>query len=289
MFQELKFQLSTAILTILTVAAVVAAVINFDQQQKFRLPDDGVTWVNRHGVVEALYVSHTSQGAKAGLHAGDVVLRINGVVVDNSTKVTQLLAGIGSWNKADYQLRRHDVEFKTSVIVGEVPKDPAISYMYLVGAAYLIIGLFVYFRRGSAHKALHFYIFCLIAFIFSTFHYTGKLNTFDQVIYFANVAAGLLAPTVFLHFCLTFPEPRKWIRNFAGAAILYAPAAVFLLVFAGLTSGALRIALPLVVVRWLMDRLWLPLITLIYMAGALVLTIERRKQEDPIVRQSTLR
>src|SRR5215471_8982065 len=113
MFQELKFQLSTAILTILTVAAIVAAVINFDQQQKFRLPDDGVTWVDRHGVVEALYVSHTSQGAKAGLHAGDVVLRINGAVVDRATKVTQLLAGIGSWNKADYQLRRRDVEFKT--------------------------------------------------------------------------------------------------------------------------------------------------------------------------------
>jgi PAS domain S-box-containing protein len=285
MFQELKFQLSTAILTILTVAAVVAAVINFDQQRKFRLPDDGVTWVDRQGTVEALYIAHASQGVKAGLHSGDVLLRINGVVVNNATKVTQVLAGIGSWNKAEYQVRRRGVEFKTTLIVGEVPKDPAISYLYLVGAAYLVIGLFVYFRRGSAHKALHFYIFCLISFIFSTFHYTGKLNTFDQIIYFANVAAGLLAPTVFLHFCLVFPEPRRWMRNLAGVAILYAPAAAFMLVFAGLTSGMIRIALPLVVVRWLMDRLWLPLITLTYLAGVLVLTLERHNQEDPIVRQ----
>ena len=49
MLQELKFQLSTAVLTILTIAAVASAVINFQQQQKFRLPDDGVIWVNEFG------------------------------------------------------------------------------------------------------------------------------------------------------------------------------------------------------------------------------------------------
>ena len=42
MFQELKFQLSTAILTILTLAASVAAVTNFWQYEHFRLPDDGI-------------------------------------------------------------------------------------------------------------------------------------------------------------------------------------------------------------------------------------------------------
>ena len=47
--QELKFQLSTAILTILTVAAAVSAGINFSQQFRFHLPDDGVTWVDHAG------------------------------------------------------------------------------------------------------------------------------------------------------------------------------------------------------------------------------------------------
>ena len=49
MFQELKFQLSTAILTILTLAAGVSAFINFQQQNRFRLPEDGVIWVDRQG------------------------------------------------------------------------------------------------------------------------------------------------------------------------------------------------------------------------------------------------
>src|SRR5689334_19080918 len=228
MFQELKFQLSTAILTILTVAAIIAAAINFDQQRKFRLPDDGVTWVDHQKSVQALYVSHASQAARGGIRAGDIILKINAVPVTTANKVTQLLVGIGSWNKAEYEIRRSGVEFKTTIIVGEVPKDPAVSYLYLTGFAYLIIGLFVYFRRGSAHKALHFYIFCLISFIFFDFHYTGKLNTFDQIIYFANEVAGLLAPTIFLHFCLSFPEPRRWMRHFVSVPLLYAPAALFL-------------------------------------------------------------
>src|ERR1039457_4057045 len=57
MFQELKFQLSTAILTILTLAAGVAAIVNFGQYEHLRMPDDGVIWVDRAGHVEALYVA----------------------------------------------------------------------------------------------------------------------------------------------------------------------------------------------------------------------------------------
>ena len=53
MFQELKFQFSTAILTIVTLAAGVAAFINFQQQERFRLPDDGVIWVDRQEIGRA--------------------------------------------------------------------------------------------------------------------------------------------------------------------------------------------------------------------------------------------
>ena len=44
--RELKQQLVSALLVILTVAAVVAAAINFQQQSRYHLPDDGVTWVD---------------------------------------------------------------------------------------------------------------------------------------------------------------------------------------------------------------------------------------------------
>jgi two-component system NtrC family sensor kinase len=285
MFQELKFQLSTAILTILTLAAGVAAVINFQQQHSFRLPEDGVVWVDRNGSVEALYVTPGSGGANAGVHRGDRLERINGAPIEKPANVTQVLVSIGSWNKAAYRVNSRGVAFDTTVIVGEVPLDRAVTYQYLVGFAYLIIGLFVYYRRGSAHKARHFYVLCLASFIFLSFHYTGQLNGFDKVIYFGNVAAGLVAPTVFLHFCLTFPEPRKWFRNRVRVAVLYAPAALLFAAYAAFSSGALTIAIPLVELRWMLDRVWMVFSTVPYIAGGLALAATYRQAEDPIVRQ----
>jgi len=285
MFQELKFQLSTAILTILTLAASVAALINFQQQQRFRLPEDGVIWVDRNGGVEALSVPAGSEGAKAGLHTGDRLKMINGLPIQKAVEVTQVLASVGPWKWATYFASRSGIDFESKLMVGEVPVNRARLYQYLVGAAYLMIGLFVYFRRGSAHKAQHFYILCLASFVFFCFHYTGRLDNFDKIIYFGNVAAGLLAPAVFLHFCLTFPERRKWLYKHLGVSVVYLPALLLFLLYIAFASGVLSVAVPLVELRWALDRVWVVLSTLPYVVGAIVLSFEYGKAEDTIVRQ----
>ena len=286
MFQELKFQLSTAILTILTVAAAVAAVINFDEQLHFRLPQDGVIWVDRAEGVQALYAPPDSPAGKAGIRPGDFLKSINTGQVDRSSDVIKILWTIGPWQKVTYHVVRGGQDFDVAnLIVGEVPLDRAILYQYVVGFFYLFVGLFVYFRRGSAHKARHFYILCLISFIAFCFHFTAKLNGFDKVIYFGNLAAVLAAPAVFLHFCVTFPEPRKWFSSRSGVALLYAGPAAFFLLFLGFTSGALKVNIPLLELNWSLDRLWMLLASMPYLAGGFVLATEYRKAEDPIVRQ----
>jgi len=285
MLQELKFQLSTAILTVATVAAAVFAVINFQQQFKFRLPEDNVIWVDRQDGVVALHVVPGGQGAKAGLHDGDRLRKIAGVPIEQAIHVPQVLVSVGAWNKAEYTLQRSGVEFKATVYVVSTPPDAALVYLYLVGAAYLIIGLFVYFRRGSAHKAGHFYIFCLTSFIFFCFHPTNKLNAFDQVMYFGNVVAGLIAPTIFLHFCLTFPEPLPWFRSKIRSAVLYLPAVLVSAGWVAATSGTLKVGISPVELVWMMDRLWLAMVTALYLPGALVLTLAHGRAEDPIVRR----
>jgi len=295
MLQELKFQVSTAVLTVITIAAIAAAVVNFEQLHKFRLADDGVTWVDTPAAapagsaipqtVSAYRVAPTSGAARAGIREGDTIQRINGEPLKRALDVPQILAGIGAWNRADYSLVRGGIPLKATVIIGEVPHNSSVDFLYLTGAAYLAIGLFVFFRRGNAQQARHFFIFCLVSFIFSCFHYTGKLNTFDRVIYWGNLIAGWLAPTLFLHFCLTFPEPRPWFRNKLHAPLLYLPGALFTVFFIGLTSGTISIATPLVQTSWYLDRLWMALLTVLYLVSGLTLAFEYRRADDPILRQ----
>jgi len=283
--KELKFQLSTALLTMATVAALVVAVISFEQRLQFHgLAEDGAIWGDRQGAVQALHVRPRSGAAVAGIHAGDWLLSINGEPVKEALDVTRILIRIGTWTKATYHLRRGK-EFDALVITEEVARDPAVTYQYLVGAAYLIIGLFVYFRRGSAQKATHFYVLCLTSFIFLCFHYTGKLNNLDKVVALGNFVAGLVAPTVFLHFCLTFPEPRGWFKKRYRRALLYLPSALVSLVYIGILSESLKAAIPPIELNWLINRIWVVLTVVPYLLGGIAVTLACRRAEDPIVRK----
>src|SRR4051812_35338308 len=128
MFQELKFQLSTAILTILTLAAGVCAVVNLGEQYHFRLPDDGVIWADRSGGVQAVHVPPGSPGGKAQIHDGDWLTEISGVAIENSLDVPKALAGVGVWGEAKYVVVRNGVEVPINkVIVAEAPVDLAVK------------------------------------------------------------------------------------------------------------------------------------------------------------------
>jgi hypothetical protein len=283
--KELKRQFANALLIVITMAAVVCAGINFQQQGRFRLPDDGATWADRGGRVIAALVPAGSPADKAGIRGGDRLLRMNGVRVTEANDVPRILVRLGAYVKADYVIERGGVDFKTTLIVGEQRPDFARYYQYAVGLVWLAIGLFVLYRRGNAPKARHFYALCLASFVLSTFHYTGKLNNFDKVMYWGNVAAGLLAPSIFVHFCLTFPEARRWLRGAIRPAVLYLPGALLIAVFFAAGTGAVRADVSPVELRWLLDRAWIAFYSGVYILGGLWLVWEHRRVEDPIVRQ----
>jgi PAS domain S-box-containing protein len=283
--RELKSQLIGALLFILTVAAVTCAVINFRQQNLYHLPDDGVTWVDRDGSVVALHIQPGSTGDNAGLRDGDVLETIGDRSIRKSANVPEALSENGTWNKPVYRLRRHGVELKVQVITGVAQPDSAIFYQYAVGAVYLLIGLFVYYRRVTAPQSVHFYILCLASFILCSFHYTGKLNPFDEVIYWGNLTAGLLAPTLFLHFCLTFPEPRRWLAKQGRVLLVYLPPVFLLTLYVMIALGILRVDASLVEVRWFLDRVWLAYLVGAYLLGAFALIRQSRETDDPLTRQ----
>jgi two-component system, NtrC family, sensor kinase len=288
--RDLKTQFASALLFVLTVAAVCCAVINFHQQSLYHLPDVGVTWVDRAAAdgqnqVLALNVTPGSQGYNAGIRAGDVLLQVAGKPIANSVDVPQVLQQVGVWNKTEYIVRRDNVPVPAQVIVGERVLDRSLYYQYAVGVVYLLIGLFVYYRRVGAPRSVHFYVLCLASFVLSCFHYTGKLNAFDESIYWGNVAAGLLAPTIFLHFCLVFPERPAWLKRGGVSALFYAPALLLLAIHLLVAKGMLRVAASQVEVSWFLDRVELLLLSVFYLAGTVVLAMKTPHADDPLVRR----
>jgi two-component system NtrC family sensor kinase len=288
--RDLKTQFISALLFVLTVAAVCCATINFRQQSLYRLADDGVIWVDRvdstaHNTVVALHVPPGGEAENAGIRGGDVVLQIAGNPIGKATDVAKVLQHIVIWDKPEYLIRRGTVQFPAHVVVGETVIDRAVYYQYVVGIVYLLIGLFVYYRRVNAPRSVHFYVLCLASFVFSSFHFTGKLNAFDQVIYWGNVATGILAPTIFLHFCLLFPDRPKWLAQGARAALLYVPGAILLAVYVLVGKGMLRVSASPVEVTWLLDRSWMLYLSAAYLAGAIVLAFKTPQADEPLVRQ----
>ena len=287
---ELKGQLVSALLVVLTAAAVVCAGINFQQQQQYQAPDDGITWTERpDGAgklrVIALHVVEGGGGDLAGVKPGDILLRINNYPIASAVDATQALTTLGAWKNATYDLERDHVLTSAKLIIREYVPGASRFYQYLVGICYLAIGLFVYFRRGRAPHATHFYILCLASFVLSTFHYTGSLKTLDRVMYWGNVAAGMVAPTVFLHFCLAFPTPRRLIQGKLRTTLLYTPAMVFLLFWFAVAHGMVRSPHAPIELRWALDRAWMVFLSSGYLIGALVVNASFLRASDPIVRQ----
>jgi PAS domain S-box-containing protein len=288
--RDLKTQFVSALLFVLTVAAVCCAIINFRQQSLYHLPDDGAIWVDRpdaagQNSVVALHVTPSAEADNAGIRTGDALLQVARIEIHKATDVPRALAAVGSWREAEYLVRRGSVQLKAKVIVGESVVDRAVYYQYLVGLAYLLIGLFVYYRRVSAPRSVHFYILCLASFVLYCFHFTGKLNAFDQAVYLGNIAAGILAPTIFLHFCLVFPEGPKWLERRGSILSLYVPGLCLLAVFALVAKGMLRVSASPMEINWFLDRVWVLYLTGGYLAGAIALWLKTSDADDPLVRR----
>jgi hypothetical protein len=207
MKQNLKVSLGAVVLALATLAAMIFAWLNFVQRTEFESPDDGVVWLDTPQGVQARQVAQNSPAALAGVRDGDHLLAINGTPVTRQVQVTKRLWRAGLWTQVRYRLLRNGETFETPLVTAPAEKPTSIeNYERSVGLIYLFIGLFIFARRWNAPRAVHFYIFCLVSFIFYSFHYSGKLDTFDYEVYWVKILAQLLTPALLLHFALVFPE-----------------------------------------------------------------------------------
>ena len=238
MTKDFQDRFLAVLLFMFTAAAVVFGWYNFRSEAKFEVPSDGVWWIEHHGRIIAQRVDEDGPGARGGIHVGDIATAVNDETIHNVGGLTRQLYRTGIYSKAIYSLIRSNVPVTVPVIL--VPVDKSINPgLRLIALIYLGIGLYVLMRRWTAPRATHFYLFCLASFIFFSFHYTGKFNAFDWIVYWSSIVAELLQPALFLHFVLTFPEPKRVIREHRWVApCLYLP-------------GLILVALHSVCVVWL--------------------------------------
>jgi two-component system, NtrC family, sensor kinase len=281
MERGLQSRFFAVVLIVFSAAAMVFAWINLQKDREYIAPYDGIWWVESGSHLQAQRVDVDGPGQKAGIKAGDHLTAIEGRNVSNVGSLERELYRIGVWSKATYSLVRQGVPVEAPLILA--PADRSLySGLRLIALVYLGIGIYVLLRRWTAPKSTHFYVFCLVSFIFYAFHYTGKFNDFDWIVYWSNVVAWLLQPALFLHFSLTFPE-RKGLVNRRAWLIpaVYVPGALLLVVHV----CVIYLFQPSEVLRWNLDRVEWVYLAAYFVAATFTLWHSYRHAETAILRQ----
>jgi PAS domain S-box-containing protein len=281
-------------LAIATLAACVLALMNLERENGFEVPTDGVSWVESAGGLRANHVPVGSPGDRAGIRTGDVVVGINERPVTRMAPFVREMFHSGIWAHANYSILRpapHATDLKNAarldIQVILEPTDRSINQgLRFIALVYLCIGIYVLFRRWTAPKSTHFYVFCLVSFVLYSFKYTTELDNFDWIIYWGNMAAAALQPALFLHFAVNFsddysPKPSGRLRRRLLGAMLYLPG-IFLV---GLQYWAIRYWSATELLRHKLDQISVGYLALYYVIAAIVFRVRYRRAESALERQ----
>ncbi len=281
-----SFRLTTLSLALLSLVLVGFGILNYQQRSEYQIPDDGVTWIDSASGVTAWIVEKGGPGDHAGIHEGDQLKTLNGQPIANQADAVQQIYRLGAWSLVTYGLTRNGEPFDTSLVLSAQTTSGSLrNYLGMVGLLYLLIGTFILFRRWTARKSLHFYILCLASFILYTFAYSGKLNLFDWTIYWLNVAAWVLQPALFLHFCLTFPERSPLLRDRRYLTpLLYLPGILLGVTHVLVAMNILVLPLPLAQANWVLNRIELFYLGTCLLAGAVALQYAYANAADAVLK-----
>jgi two-component system, NtrC family, sensor kinase len=280
MLRPFQIRMAVVLLAGFTLAAAILASLNFTKESSFSLPTDQVSWLEAPGGLKAEQVLKDGPGERAGIKAGDLLVSANKVPTPRVSFLTKQWFAVGTWRNIDYLLVRSGVPIHASVLLEPTDRSQD-QGLRLIALVYLSIGLYVLFRRWTAPRATHFYVFCLASFVLYSFNYTGKFNTFDWTIYWGKILAEALQPALFLHFALAFPEERPASRRHWIYSLIYLP---------GLAVIALQVvamrqwqATGLLATR--LDQLAMAYLAVYFVMAALVFFRNYMRQKNPLRRQ----
>ncbi len=282
------------LLAVATLAVCVLAGLNFEHENGFDVPTDGIWWAETHGGLRAERVPADSPGHRAGIRTGDVLVSIDDQPTPRIAPLVREMFRSGIWAHATYSILRpvphsEDLKGATPLPIQVIlePKDRSINQGFrFIALVYLCIGIYVLFRRWTAPKSIHFYIFCLVSFVLYSFRSTGEPGTFDWVIYWGNMGAQALQPALFLHFAVSFSDNfatqhRNRLVRRVLCSLLYVPG-IFLI---GLQYHAIRFWSATGILQHRLDQIALGYLALYYVIAAVVFRMRYRRAESALERQ----
>ncbi len=278
------------VLALATVAACVFAAMNFEHENGLDVPTDGAWWVEATGGLRAERVPANSAAFRYGVRTGDILLSANSRPTARVADLGREMFRVGSYGNLNYTVLRPvpqsiDLNGATRLDIKVVlePKDLSFNqYLRFIALVYLCIGIYVLFRRWTAPKSVHFYVFCLSSFVLYSFRSTGELGLAD----WGFMVAQALQPALFLHFAVGFSDylasdDRYRFRRRLACALLYVPG-IFLL---GLQYRAIHYWSATELVLHRLDQISLGYLALYYVIAAIVFWWRYRGAESPLERQ----
>src|SRR5580692_6471149 len=201
----------------------------------------------------------------------------------HAADLEHVLYRTGVYGRASYAITRGGIALDTPVVVYPEPLDRGLAQAQrIIGLVYLAIGIYVLFRRWTAARATHFYLFCLVSFALCTLKYTGKLDGLDWTVFWFNIVAESLQPALFLHFALSFPEERfknlgrRWLLP-----LIYAPGAAML----GLWVWAIETRQATMLLKHRLDQTGTAYDAIFYVLAATLFLRSYSRADTPLLRQ----
>lgn len=188
----------------------------------------GFSAVPAGGAWQVEAVSHP----ETGLRPGDQILAVQGREVDSRAG---LALGLRGRQTSEVLLGRGDGLQRILYTRPPLDVDFPFLILALIGAAYLLIGVYTLLKDARAPGRL-FFLWCLASAAFYLLTPGNDYDLLGRLLYAGDLAGRLFLPPLTLHLFLVFPSwfgGRRAVLPF-----LYLPAVFLLLVQADLMTGA---------------------------------------------------
>ncbi len=202
-------------------------------RERFQSPYSGIQ--ARNLVVQS--VRADGPNVNSDLRPGDELYAIDGERVRNGAHYQHVVAANRAFRPQSYEVRRHGVVLQTSIEYQPLPRVMAAERVVLIvlALAFLVVGLWVYFRRSDVLGTL----FAFNSAILASFLTDGP-STSSPALQITGEILGdaviLVFPATLLHFFLRFPDRGSREGKRSHAAWLYTPPALILAVSATVSA-----------------------------------------------------